>query len=76
MHSTEFRLVAHELAIGTGTIALGVIVWGLGFLRFRAGDRATTETDPRIPVAIVRAVATAVSLVAVGAAFIAALPAR
>ena len=76
LHTAEFQLVVRELAIGTATIALGVTVWGLGFVRFRAGEQVIAQADPRIPLAIVRAVAVAATLVAIGAFCIAALPAR
>ncbi len=76
LHTTEFQLIVRELAIGTATIALGVVVWGLGFVRFRAGERVIGQADPRIPLGIVRAVAAAATLVAVGAFCIAVLPAR
>lgn len=77
LHTTEYRFVVRELAIGTATIFLGVVVWGFGFLRFKAGERKNADPYLRlIPVAIIRAVAVAVSLVALGALLIAVLPPR
>lgn len=67
LHVSDFADAARDLVIGTSTIALGVLVWGLGYMRFRTGERAITGDDPTLPIATVRTVAVAVSLVAVGA---------
>lgn len=73
LHVSEFRLVIRELVVGTATIALGVVVWTLGYVRFRTGERAIAASDPTLPVAMVRTVAVAVTLAAVGALVIAIL---
>lgn len=73
LHFSDFRLVAREVAIGAATIALGILVWALGYIRFRTGERAITRSDPMLPIASVRTLAIAVSLAAVGALIIALL---
>lgn len=73
LHFSDFRLVPRELAVGTATIALGVLIWGLGYVRFRTGERAIATGDPMLPIGTVRALAVATSLAAAGALIIAIL---
>lgn len=71
LHAVEYRLELRALVIGVGTITMGVGVWGIGYLRFRAGARAIATEDPLLPLGSVRFVTFVAVAAAAGALLLA-----
>jgi putative membrane protein len=73
LHLSDYALRSAELVVGLGMIAMGIVTWTTGYLRFRTGELAIARQEPALPLGGVRVVAFAASVSAVCALILAAL---